>query len=134
MYPNTPTRDCPHLIRLTKGAYSLSGVRLRLFHFFKGTRVSILSLVWSILFCPKLSKLYRRDPGVSYVFLLCTYLVYSDIPEHRSLTAAVTLLAHIPEFVTALELSTEIKRESASDLEHCIAQVKYVTLFYQRIF
>ena len=60
--------------------------------------------------------------------------MYSDIPEHRSLTAAVTLLAHIPEFVTALELSTEIKRESASDLEHCIAQVKYVTLFYQRIF
>ena len=67
-------------------------------------------------------------------FLLCTYLVYSDIPEHRSLTAAVTLLVHIPEFVTALELSTEIKRESASDLEHCIAQVKYVTLFYQPIF
>ena len=66
-------------------------------------------------------------------FLLYTYLVYSDILEHRSLTAAVILLAHPPEFVTALELSVESKRESASDLEHCIAQVKYVTLFYQPI-
>ena len=50
-------------------------------------------------------------------FLLYTYLVYCDIPEHRSLTAAVILLAHTPEFVTALELSIESKRESASDLE-----------------
>ena len=66
-------------------------------------------------------------------FLLYTYLVYSDILEHRSLTAAVILLAHTPEFVTALELSVASKRESASDLEHCIAQVKYVTLFYQPI-
>ena len=68
------------------------------------------------------------------IFLLYTYLVYSNIAEHRSLTAAVIPLAHVPEFVTALELSIESKPESASDLEHCIAQVKYVTLFYQPIF
>ena len=66
--------------------------------------------------------------------LLYTYLGYSDIPERRSLIAALILLAHIPEFVTALELSIESKRESTSDLEHWIAQAKYVTLFYQPIF
>ena len=49
---------------------------------------------------------------------LYTYLGYSDIPERRSLIAALILLAHIPEFVTALELSIESKRESTSDLEH----------------
>ena len=55
--------------------------------------------------------------------------MYSDIPEYKSLTAAVILLAHTPEFITALEFSIESKCESAPDLEQCIAQVKYFIRF-----
>ena len=65
--------------------------------------------------------------------MLYTCLVCSDISQHRSLTAAVILLAHTPEFVTALKLQFESKSKSAIKLEHCIAQVKHFTLFYQTI-
>ena len=46
----------------------------------------------------------------------------------KSLTAAVILLAHAPEFVTELETSLKSKRENASDLRNCIARVKYFAL------
>ena len=50
-------------------------------------------------------------------------LAYHSFDEHKNLEAVILILAHIDSFISTLEKVIERKAESASDVEHGLAQV-----------
>ena len=66
-----------------------------------------------------------------YENAILLYLTYYSFDEHKNLEAVILILVHIDSFISPLELVIERKAESASDVEHALAQVSNTVISHR---